>query len=165
MDGVKLKLTKQTDMIGDVGCGAVAVAAMLIIAVIIPIGTALNEREAYQFASLPRVESFENLQDLLIGASGNNFDDWFLFENTVRQAGLSEASSLDTSIERRREHSTTNIQVEGVDEADIVKTDGNYIYYISNNRVVVVDVRNPENLKIASEIVYTRRCYNKFYAT
>jgi len=31
------------------------------------------------------------------------------------------------------EHSTTNVQVEGVDEADVVKNDGNYIYAISGN--------------------------------
>ncbi|MDD5503434.1 MAG: beta-propeller domain-containing protein [Candidatus Thermoplasmatota archaeon] len=45
------------------------------------------------------------------------------------------------------DYSTTNIQVEGVDEADIVKTDGNYIYAVSNkwtesgseNKVVVID--------------------------
>ncbi|MBM3303855.1 MAG: hypothetical protein FJY76_02070 [Candidatus Aenigmarchaeota archaeon] len=31
------------------------------------------------------------------------------------------------------DYSTTNVQVEGVDEADIVKTDGTYIYTISNS--------------------------------
>ncbi len=35
--------------------------------------------------------------------------------------------------------STTNIQVEGVDEADIVKTDGKYIYAISGNKLFIVD--------------------------
>lgn len=29
-------------------------------------------------------------------------------------------------------HSTTNVQVEGIDEADIIKTDGKYIYSINN---------------------------------
>jgi len=36
------------------------------------------------------------------------------------------------------DYSTTNVQVEGVDEADVVKTDGKYIYQINNNRVVVI---------------------------
>lgn len=36
------------------------------------------------------------------------------------------------------EYSTTNVQVQGVDEADVVKTDGKYIYQINNNRVVVI---------------------------
>ncbi|MBQ9861422.1 MAG: beta-propeller domain-containing protein, partial [Clostridia bacterium] len=37
------------------------------------------------------------------------------------------------------EHSETNLQVAGVDEADIVKTDGRYLYVLSGERVVIVD--------------------------
>jgi inhibitor of cysteine peptidase len=50
-------------------------------------------------------------------------------------------------------YSTTNIQVEGVDEADIVKTDGNYIYTATDNNyysasqnnvyIVKADPRDP----------------------
>lgn len=35
-------------------------------------------------------------------------------------------------------HSETYLQVDGVDEADIVKTDGKYIYYVSSTREVVI---------------------------
>lgn len=41
------------------------------------------------------------------------------------------------------EHSETNNQVEGVDEADLVKTDGKYIYSIASGRIIITDVRNP----------------------
>lgn len=51
-----------------------------------------------------------------------------------------------------KDYSETNIQVEGVDEADIVKTDGDYIYSLSENSVVITDVKNPENIKVASKI-------------
>ncbi len=37
------------------------------------------------------------------------------------------------------DHSTTNTQVQGVDEADMVKTDGNYIYMVKDNQLVIVD--------------------------
>ena len=36
------------------------------------------------------------------------------------------------------EYSETNVQVAGVDEADIVKTDGEYIYYIVENRLMIL---------------------------
>ena len=39
----------------------------------------------------------------------------------------------DSSEYSSNSYSTTNIQVEGVDEADIVKTDGKYIYVATNN--------------------------------
>ena len=52
------------------------------------------------------------------------------------------------------EFSTTNIQVEGVDEADIVKNDGKYIYLVSGNKVVILDAYPPEDAKILSEIEF-----------
>ena len=48
--------------------------------------------------------------------------------------------------------STTNIQVGGVDEADIVKCDGKYLYVVSENKVVIIDAYPPENARILSEI-------------
>lgn len=49
------------------------------------------------------------------------------------------------------DYSTTNVQVKGVDEADIVKTDGNYIYTLTQNKLVIVAAFVPENAKILSE--------------
>ncbi|MGH3650770.1 MAG: beta-propeller domain-containing protein [Acidimicrobiia bacterium] len=40
--------------------------------------------------------------------------------------------------------SGTNVQVEGVDEPDIVKTDGNRIVLVSNGQLIVVDVTGEE---------------------
>ncbi|MFH1712731.1 MAG: beta-propeller domain-containing protein [Candidatus Jacksonbacteria bacterium] len=36
-----------------------------------------------------------------------------------------------------RDYSATNIQVQAVDEADIIKTDGNYIYALAKNQLVI----------------------------
>lgn len=49
------------------------------------------------------------------------------------------------------EHSETNLQVEGVDEADIVKTDGNYIYILSESRrrLSIVEVNGGEMSKLS----------------
>jgi uncharacterized secreted protein with C-terminal beta-propeller domain len=38
-------------------------------------------------------------------------------------------------------HSNTNTQVAGVDEADLVETDGNFIYTIRGHQLLVIDVR------------------------
>lgn len=37
------------------------------------------------------------------------------------------------------DYSTTNIQVQGVDEGDFVKNDGKYIYVLAQNKLVIVD--------------------------
>ena len=52
------------------------------------------------------------------------------------------------------EYSETNIQVEGVDEADIVKNDGKYIYTVSGSKVIIVDAYPAENADILSEIEF-----------
>ncbi|MBB5179569.1 putative secreted protein with C-terminal beta-propeller domain [Planomicrobium koreense] len=57
------------------------------------------------------------------------------------------------------DYSTTNKQVEGVDEADLVKTDGSFIYSISENRVIITDVRNPDELAVADELVFEEELY------
>jgi len=50
-------------------------------------------------------------------------------------------------------YSTTNIQVTGVDEADIVKTDGAYIYVIANNTVYILDA-DPQNARVLAKIAF-----------
>ena len=71
-------------------------------------------------------------------------------------AGVNEPTSIagSSSIARSssKDYSTTNIQVENVDEADITKTDGDYIYSISESNVIITDVRNPENIRLAATI-------------
>ena len=47
-------------------------------------------------------------------------------------------------------HSETNVQVAGVDEADIVETDGRYVYTFSNGELVIVDVSEPTTPKPVS---------------
>jgi uncharacterized secreted protein with C-terminal beta-propeller domain len=49
-------------------------------------------------------------------------------------------------------YSGTNIQVAGVDEADIVKTDGQYIYVASGNKTIIVRAYPPEQAGVLSEI-------------
>lgn len=63
--------------------------------------------------------------------------------------GDSASNSNETSV---KDYSTTNIQVENVDEADITKTDGDYIYSISENDVVITNVINPKEIKIEAKI-------------
>lgn len=52
---------------------------------------------------------------------------------------------LEQSSESKREdgdYSQTNLQTAGVDESDIVKTDGDYIYTLTENKVVITDIRD-----------------------
>ena len=50
------------------------------------------------------------------------------------------------------EYSTTNIQVEGVDEADIVKNDEEFLYLVSGSTVYILAAYPPETATILSKI-------------
>lgn len=65
--------------------------------------------------------------------------------------GSTSIDSVSNSYQTK-DYSTTNIQVENVDEADITKTDGDYIYSISEDNVIITDVREPEEIKILKKI-------------
>ena len=72
------------------------------------------------------------------------FDDVAIQEDSatgVPQALNSRGSDGNESIE----FSETNVQVEGVDESDIVKTDGSYVYYINDFEVQIIDMQDPVN--------------------
>lgn len=49
-----------------------------------------------------------------------------------------------------RDHSETNTQVAGIDEADIVETDGDFVYAIIGDELVIVDMANLDEPQLAS---------------
>jgi len=51
-----------------------------------------------------------------------------------------------------RDFSETNNQVKGVDEADMLKTDGTYIYTISNQKLVIVQAYPAEKARVVSTV-------------
>ena len=50
------------------------------------------------------------------------------------------------------DYSQTNIQVEGVDEPDIVKTDGTYLYILAHSKIFIVRAYPAEDADVLSEI-------------
>ena len=65
----------------------------------------------------------------------------------------SGADSSKNSSQGEGSYGETNVQVEGVDEADVIKNDGRYIYFIAGNSLVIVDAQNPGNMSVAGKIV------------
>ena len=50
------------------------------------------------------------------------------------------------------DYSETNVQVEGVDEADILKMDGTYVYHLSKNRIMISQILPADNARLVGEI-------------
>lgn len=83
----------------------------------------------------------------------HNYDVIEKVDNTW-SIGIDSASSTESSSSssNTKDYSTTNIQVENVDEADIVKTDGDYIYSISEDNVIITDAKDPKQPKVVATI-------------
>lgn len=60
------------------------------------------------------------------------------------------------------DYSTTNIQVEGVDEADTVKTDGAYLYIASGSSVYIVRAYPPGEANVLSKMEFKARVAGLF---
>jgi inhibitor of cysteine peptidase len=102
-------------------------------------------------------------------------DEWFLDDNGLSTfsshealSDFVEASSSDlngsayydldvrttaptyTDGEAAASYSTTNVQVAGIDESDIVKTDGEYVYIVSGSSVSIVKAYPPNQMENVS---------------
>ena len=73
-------------------------------------------------------------------------------EDSAMLAAAADTGSAKAELASDAEgHSETYLQVAGVDEADIVKTDGKYIYYVNQNaEVIILSVENGETQKVAT---------------
>ncbi len=90
-----------------------------------------GQRDVYDSAGLAYVQDEKHLRSLLSTNDGWRLRDLFSIGSAAQEmADLDDAPA----------HSTTNVQVDGVDEGDIVKTDGNRIYYLRHDTVSVVEV-------------------------
>jgi inhibitor of cysteine peptidase len=136
----------------------VAVIAIMLIVVLLVIvqnqePVIINEDEiANTFESIDDMKSFIEKNSLNNGYGGRGVLESV---NMMKTTGTSapQAMAADSSGgESASDYSTTNIQVEGVDEADIIKNDGKYIYVVSGNKVVIVNAYPAENMEVLSEI-------------
>jgi uncharacterized secreted protein with C-terminal beta-propeller domain len=96
---------------------------------------------------ISRFASYEELQDFIKANAQYTAFHWTWREDfsAVGGKGVFLAPAANG-------YSTTNIQVAGVDEADIVKTDGEYIYLVSGNKTIIVKAYPPEQAQVLSEI-------------
>lgn len=63
--------------------------------------------------------------------------------------GLRDESATSDKNSQNKEHADTNVQVKGVDEGDIVKNDGDYIYCLSGSSIRIVKAEGEELTEVS----------------
>ena len=111
-------------------------------------------------SDIKRLNSYGELYDILYSNSQNNTTSVVKGTMVAKPAATHKATKAPDDIadapppgvsSSDPEYSDTNLQVVGVQEADIIKTDGKYIYAISNSELYIVSAANGK-LELISSI-------------
>lgn len=103
-------------------------------------------------SQLKKFESTAEIKTYLDRNIGHNGYITFFEDMAITLTPQIAMKSIPATESGAQDFSTTNIQVQGVDEADIVKSDGRYLYMLSKNRVVIISAYPPEDAEILSKI-------------
>ncbi|PUA40933.1 hypothetical protein C8Z91_01800 [Paenibacillus elgii] len=115
--------------------------------------------------SLPTVGSRERMEALLkesASVHGNGRGMVLLGDNAVAVTEKSSAAAPQAAGSAAKQasdaappvYSGTNVQVQGVDEADVIKTDGTYIYQVNRDRVLVTKASPAESMSVVSTVYW-----------
>lgn len=101
---------------------------------------------------LPKVENFKNLYAMLKARDTKRYyiDDMLSVDSITNANSKNETATNEAA----DDYSKTNTQVQGVDEADIVKTDGTHIYYLANEKLTIINTENASQMKKMSTIEF-----------
>lgn len=90
----------------------------------------------------------------ITGSSATAGDTTKSVSSANSESSNSSSQSTNQGATQSGDYSKTNIQVENVDEADIVKTNGKYIFYVVSNKIIIVDIQNKTVMEKVAEIDY-----------
>jgi len=123
---------------------------LLIIALVI-FSLLYQKKPSVSKIELKKFSSYEELKNFVKSSTEQYFS--IATIEKARETGIGAIKSeIPLAVPTAQEYSATNIQVVGVDEADIVKTDGSYIYSVYNNNLTIVEAYPAETARIVSKI-------------
>ncbi|HWO78047.1 MAG TPA: beta-propeller domain-containing protein [Bacillus sp. (in: firmicutes)] len=94
------------------------------------------------------VGSFDAFKKMIKNIEKDRGEISILFSSDTAESAESEDGSSGA------DYSTTNVQVNGVDEADHIKTDGTYMYQIKENQLIISSVYPANEMKVVYQQKY-----------
>lgn len=102
-----------------------SICVIIFIITVVIVNIPNNKKYAYH-----TVKSYEEAKALI-----ENSYDYYFFDKGFSDTGIQQPSKTD---QNEGDFSQTNNQESGVDESDIIKTDGDYVYYLVNNKLYIL---------------------------
>lgn len=89
-------------------------------------------------------EIYQAIKSSMISEISAHSETYYIDGGSVADGARKESSSDSSAASglsaEKKEYSTTNLQTEGVDESDLVKTDGQYIYTVAGHTIQITKV-------------------------
>jgi inhibitor of cysteine peptidase len=157
---VQREIKKKTSIYGTVAIlSAIVLVALIYTFGAVPVIFNPNISPLNTFTSYEELKTFltTNTKGSYAVYSGGPLDSGFLNSKGIppvpAPTPVPQAMSSGTygSGSSAESYSTTNIQVAGVDEADVVKTDGRYLYVIAKNNVYILNA-DPNDARVLAKI-------------
>jgi inhibitor of cysteine peptidase len=162
---VQKEVKRKTSIYGTVA----VLSAIILISAIYVFGsspTNLPFNKSVPVSALKTFSSMDELKNYLNATETNSLPEMYWANSQGTNPSFATPAAAGTN-GATADYSTTNIQVAGVDEADTVKTDGQYIYTLSStqnsgyyygtssqvNNVVYIVNADPHNARVVSKIV------------
>lgn len=110
----------------------------------------------------PAFDRIDELPEWLVAEADRRYSDqfgqpaheyWSGFGFVSHELFITSDFSRNVALDSVQSFSATNVQVAGVDEADLVETDGEFLYMIVQNELLIIDVRDAESPSIASRVL------------
>jgi inhibitor of cysteine peptidase len=122
----------------------------LLVAVMIITAACARDSQPTAEGQLQQFDSYQELRDFV--KLSPSYPPYYYDGGRGLTLGLEQSGAATFDASNMPDYSKTNIQVEGVDEADIVKTDGEYIYLAMRSRLVIMKAYPAQDAAILSEI-------------
>jgi len=120
-----------------------------------------NTATSTALGDLKKFSNLEELQTFLIQHAGETAS-----QTTIKRSGgiatmapsvSNDVAKIESSGLASSDYSLTNVQVAGVDEADIMKTDGTYIYLLDYNDLYIIKAWPAKDAGVVTKISFKSR--------
>jgi len=135
--------------------GALSVALLIVLSLMLPSSPVNSPIAADQ---MKKFSSYDELKQF-VGEGTQSYYDYNVFDDNIvvrSSPSIAAGDAINFTVTEEYtgavEYSTTNIQVQGVDEADIVKTDGEFIYLVTDGGIIIARAYPVNEAQVLAEI-------------
>lgn len=135
-----------------------AIIAFILILICLPL--LIHSRPASQAQvqtpvnDLPRIDTSANLLELLKKVPAPPYRISFGGRMTINGMKSMDFAETAAPAAAAADYSATNVQVAGVDEADIIKTDGSYIYQVDRQKLTIIKACPASEMQVVNSFTF-----------